>query len=136
MYLEINLQFFAGGDDKTEPATPKKLEDARKEGQVSKSREVGMGLSLLGLFVVFKFYIGTLGKRFMETFQEIYTRIPEFVGIEGTHDSSAFLMLMSDCILNMLLMMLPFLIVGFIIAFVADLIQVKWKFTTKPLKPK
>lgn len=134
--LEINLQFFAGNDDKTEPATPKKLEDARKEGQVSKSREVGMGLSLLGLFVVLKFYIGTLGERFIGTFQSVYTRIPEFVGTEGTHDSKAFLSLLTDCIIDMLIMMAPFLLVGFIIAFVADIVQVKWKFTTKPLKPK
>lgn len=134
--IEINLQFFAGGDDKTEPATPKKLEDARKEGQVSKSREVGMGLSLLGLFVALKFYIGTLGERFIGTFQSIYTRIPEFVGTEGTHDSGAFLMLLSDCIVDMLIMMAPFLLVGFVIAFIADVVQVKWKFTTKPLMPK
>ncbi|MBQ2801661.1 MAG: flagellar biosynthesis protein FlhB [Lachnospiraceae bacterium] len=134
--MEINLQFFAGGDDKTEPATPKKLEDARKEGQVSKSREVGMGLSLLGLFVALKFYIGTLGERFVGTFQSIYTRIPEFVGTEGTHDSGAFLMLLKDCIVDMLIMMAPFLLVGVVIAFVADVVQVKWKFTTKPLMPK
>ena len=119
LYIEINLQFFAGGDDKTEPATPKKLEDARKEGQVSKSREVGMGLSLLGLFVALKFYIGTLGERFVGTFQSIYTRIPEFVGTEGTHDSGAFLMLLKDCIVDMLIMMAPFLLVGVVIAFVA-----------------
>ena len=35
MILELNLQFFAKegpGGEKTEDATPKKLQDARKEG--------------------------------------------------------------------------------------------------------
>lgn len=134
--IEINLQFFAGGDDKTEPATPKKLEDARKEGQVSKSREIGMGLSLLGLFVTLKVYIGTLGEQFIETFQKTYTRIPEFVGTEGTYDTNAFSALFMDNIVDMLIMMAPFLAIGFMIAFVSDLVQVKWKVTMKPLMPK
>ena len=43
MILEYDLQFFAAegmGGEKTEPATEKKLSDARKEGQVAKSREI------------------------------------------------------------------------------------------------
>lgn len=134
--IEINLQFFAGGDDKTEPATPKKLEDARKEGQVSKSREIGMGFSLLGLFVTLKFYIGTLGEQFIKAFETLYKRIPEFIGVEGTYDSVAFYTLLTDNIVDMILMMAPFLAVGFLIAFLADLVQVKWKVTMKPLMPK
>lgn len=134
--IEINLQFFAGGDDKTEPATPKKLEDARKEGQVSKSREIGMGFSLLGLFVTLKIYIGTLGEQFIKAFETLYKRIPEFIGVEGTYDSVAFYTLLTDNIVDMILMMAPFLAVGFLIAFLADLVQVKWKVTMKPLMPK
>ena len=43
MILEYNLQFFAKegpGGEKTEDPTAKKLEDARKEGQVAKSKEI------------------------------------------------------------------------------------------------
>ena len=50
MILEYNLQFFAAegqGGEKTEPATEKKLTDARKEGQVAKSREIANGQGLL-----------------------------------------------------------------------------------------
>ena len=49
MSLEYNLQFFAAegqGGEKTEPATEKKLTDARKEGQVAKSREIANGLGI------------------------------------------------------------------------------------------
>lgn len=41
--LKLNLQLFAKdgpGGEKTEPATQKKLDDARKEGQVAKSKEI------------------------------------------------------------------------------------------------
>ena len=42
LYLEYNLQWFAKdgpGGEKTEPATAKKLKDAREEGKVAKSKE-------------------------------------------------------------------------------------------------
>ena len=55
--LEYNLQWFAKdgeGGEKTEPATAKKLRDARNEGQVSKSQELNHALSLVALFVIMK----------------------------------------------------------------------------------
>ena len=55
MILEYDLQFFAAegmGGEKTEPATEKKLSDARKEGQVAKSREIANGLGLLTVFTL------------------------------------------------------------------------------------
>lgn len=67
MILEYNLQFFAQdgpGGEKTEPATQKKLEDARKEGQVAKSREIANGLGILSLFLVLKMWTGNMGKSF------------------------------------------------------------------------
>ncbi len=48
--LKYDLQFFAKdgpGGEKTEEPTSKKLDDARKEGQVAKSKEIGNAFSLL-----------------------------------------------------------------------------------------
>ena len=136
LHFSIDLQFFADGDDKTEEATPKKLEDARKEGQVAKSREVGMGASLLALFLLLKVYVGTFGEQMLESFYGVYTKIPEFLGTEGTYSVSAFATIMINELVNMLLMMAPFLVVGFVVSFVTDVIQVKWQVTMKPLQPK
>ena len=60
--LRYNLQFFADGPggEKTEPATAKKLQDAREEGQVAKSREVGNAFGLIALFLILKVYIETM----------------------------------------------------------------------------
>ena len=73
--LEYDLQFFAKdgpGGEKTEVPTAKKLNDARKEGQVAKSKEIITALMLLALFVVIKFYIGNLGQQMIECFSEFY----------------------------------------------------------------
>lgn len=43
----FNLQLFADG--KTEPATPRRREEARKKGQVAKSQEINTALILLGM---------------------------------------------------------------------------------------
>lgn len=52
-YLEYDLQWFAKdgpGGEKTEPATAKKLRDAREEGKVAKSRELNFAMDLIALF--------------------------------------------------------------------------------------
>ena len=51
-----NLQFFGEGGDKTEKATPKKLEDARKEGRVARSSDLINGLMLLLMFFVLRIF--------------------------------------------------------------------------------
>ena len=41
-----------------------------------------------------------------------------------------------ELLLNVLIIVAPILLIGLVVAFVCDLVQVKWKPTTKPLKPK
>lgn len=72
MILEYNLQFFAKdgpGGEKTEEPTSKKLTDARKEGQVAKSREAVNAVMLLALFLLMKLWIGRLGVSFISFFR-------------------------------------------------------------------
>lgn len=140
MILTYDLQFFAKdgpGGEKTEPATQKKLDDARKEGKVAKSKEIGLGLSLLSLFLVLKITVGWIGEKFLECFTMIYARIPEMVTFQdGLFPMAAFRAMTRNTLLRMLMILAPFLIVGFIVAFLGDLIQVRWKPTAKPLQPK
>ena len=138
--IRYNLQFFAKegqGGEKTEPATQKKLEDARKEGQVAKSREIANGFGLLALFLVLRFWVGNMGTHMMEMFPGIYNRIPDVVTfwdgmMPQTETRIAFRLLLTQ----VLLIIAPVLLIGFVIAFVSDLVQVKWKPTLKPLQPK
>lgn len=140
MILEYNLQFFAAegqGGEKTEPATEKKLSDARKEGQVAKSREIANAMGILGLFLVLKIWVGTMGTQFLSVFSDIYNRIPQTVTFwDGFMPQLDTKHVFWELILQALLIMAPILIVGFIIAFVSDAAQVGWHPTGKPMKPK
>lgn len=139
MFL-YDLQLFAKdgpGGEKTEPATAKKLDDARKEGQVAKSREIGMGFSLLAMFLALKITVGWIGTKFLESFNMVYLRIPELVKQpDGYVPWAGLEALLKNGMLRILLLLSPFLIVGFFVAFIADLVQVKWKPTFKPMQPK
>lgn len=140
MIIEYNLQFFAKegpGGEKTEPATAKKLEDARKEGQVAKSREVANGLGLLALFLVLKIWVGNMGISFMEAFSAFYNRIPQIAKLlGGTSPQREMMVLFRAAVWQLIKIILPVFLVGFAVALISDLIQVKWKPTSKPLQPK
>ncbi len=140
MILEYNLQFFAKdgpGGEKTEPATQKKLDDARKEGQVAKSKEIANGLGLLALFLVLKLWLGNMGESFLETFGAIYNRIPSTTKLlGGTVPDREMNILFNHAVTQLIMILLPIFVIGFIVALLSDLVQVKWKPTTKPLMPK
>ena len=138
--IRYDLQFFAKegmGGEKTEPATSKKLDDARKEGQVAKSREIANGLGLLALFLILKFWVGHIGEQLLGVFQIVYNRIPDLtVYPNGFMPEASVISLFGLMLKQVLLILAPILIIGFLVAFLSDLVQVKWKPTTKPLKPK
>ena len=138
--LEYNLQFFAKegmGGEKTEPATAKKLQDARKEGQVAKSREIANGLGLLALFLVLKLWVGNMSGQLLSLFSKTYNNIPEVVtfwhGFMPTNDTR---IVFQNMMLDTVIICAPILIVGVIVAFLSDVAQVGWKPTGKPMQPK
>lgn len=140
MILEYNLAFFAAegpGGEKTEPASEKKLSDARKEGQVAKSREIANALGILALFLVLKFWIGTMGNQFLGVFENVYTDIPSAViQWNGFLPKKDLMTLMRDMTMDIVVIVAPTILVAFVVAFLSDVVQVKWMVTGKPLMPK
>ena len=138
--VELNLQMFAKegqGGEKTEPATEKKLEDARKEGQVAKSRELGQAVMLLLFFIVLKFWAITMGHNFMKIFADVYGRMSEMTTLVGGAISTKdFFSLVNYAILRMFFIIFPILLTAIGATFVVEVAQVKWKPTAKPLQPK
>lgn len=138
--LKYDLQFFAKdgpGGEKTEEPTSKKLDDARKEGQVAKSKEIGNAFSLLALFLVMKLYLGTMGIRFIEVFSAVYQQIPDVSKMyNGGLPVASLHVLIRGMMFQILIIMAPVLLIGVAIAIICDVAQVKWKPTTKPLQPK
>lgn len=136
--LKYNLQLFAKdgpGGEKTEAATAKKIDDARKDGQVAKSKEISNGISLLTFFLTLKLFIPFVGEKLLENFDIIFSRINDVAG-NGNFNLNIIRFILNEMILRIVIILLPFFGIGLITAFVVELFQVKWKITSKPLEPK
>lgn len=128
------LQFFAEGAEKTEEPTAKKLSDARKEGQVARSKELTTSAELVALFLALKIFIGYMGGRFIENFRSSFLNITKMLDGEFTIVMAEGIL--RDSIKNILIICLPIFAIAFVVAFIVVLYQVKWKLSGKPLKPK
>ena len=140
LLIPYNLQFFAPdgeGGEKTEQPTSKKLSDARKEGKVAKSKEIVNGIALLGFFLALRLFMSFAGNRLEDIFAWIYAIIPDIVSMDGSGLKIATITgIFRILVGKLLIILLPFLAVGFLTGFVANLVQVGWKPTMKPLEPK
>lgn len=138
--LKYNLQWFAKdgeGGEKTEPATAKKLDDARKEGKVAKSKELTAAFDLIVLFLVLKVFISFVGERLIGIFTQIYNKIPEFLEVnKGGLTTVAISSFFMDVIAKWLIIVCPFFIFGVIVTLLVSIYQVGWRISTKPMAPK
>lgn len=136
-YLSYDLQLFAkeGQDgEKTEEPTAKKLEDARKKGQVMRSTEVVTAATLLAFFFMLKIFVGFIGNRFMTSFRQTIGFISDYTSEPFTLNTARTVI--RGSFWNIIVAAFPIMIVGFVVTIVAIVFQVKWKVTAEPLKPK
>ncbi|MCR5775001.1 MAG: flagellar biosynthesis protein FlhB [Lachnospiraceae bacterium] len=138
--IKLDLQFFADdgpGGEKTEEPTSKKLNDARKDGQVAKSQELCNAISLIGLFLTLRFVGQSIGDNFLAIFRYVYGVIPDFtVLINGQISSKEFADILRIALLRMLIILLPIFGIAFFLGFLSNKLQIKWMVTAKPLQPK
>ncbi len=140
LVLPYNLQWFAKdgeGGEKTEPATAKKLREAREEGKVAKSKDLGSAVDLLVLFLVMKIFISFIGESLFQVFGMVYNQIPAIVydSSSGMAPNTATAVLQS-VLIELIKIILPFLLIGLVVAVLVGILQVGWKVTTKPMQPK
>jgi flagellar biosynthetic protein FlhB len=129
-----HLQFFAEGADKTEQPTAKKLGDARKEGQVARSKELTTSAELLALFLTLKIFLGYMVNKFIETFKSSYQNIDMLS--EGEFNAVMAEGLLKNSILRIIIICLPIYLIAIAVSFIIVLYQVKWRPSGKPLRPK
>ncbi len=137
--IKLNLQLFAKdgpGGEKTEPASQKKLDDARKKGQVAKSKEIVNAAFLVIVFAFLQMYVGSMGESFIESFTKIYNIIPKYARNAEDINVNVALAVLGDILMSILTLIAPFLALAFLIYFIGDLVQVKWKISGEALKPK
>jgi len=130
--LIVNLQLFAD-DSKTEKATPKKKQDARKKGQVLQSKEVNTALVLLFVFLSIKM----LGGYMYSVLQNFSIRILE----EYPQKSDVFTLpvltkLFYECVICIGKMLAPILAVSLLTGLAVSYSQVGVIFTTETLMVK
>lgn len=138
--IAYNLQFFAKegpGGEKTEAATPKKLQDARKDGSVAKSKELCNVAVLFALFISLKAFAGLLGTQLIQNFSIFYNKIPDMIkqpnGDVPANDARILFILV---LIRTLLSVAPFFAFAVVFSFASEIVQVKWEPTAKPLQPK
>lgn len=139
-FLEYNLQWFAKdgeGGEKTEPATAKKLKEARDEGQVAKSKELSAAVDLIALFLVLKIFISYIGENLLSMFPVIYNKMPDIIN-DSAGGMSIFsaTTVVNNVMLVILKVVAPVFIVGIMCCILINVFQVGWKVTAKPMKPK
>lgn len=115
--------------EKTEEPTPHKLREARKKGQIAKSREVTAALLLFIAFYAFQTSAGTMWIRSIDVLHYAYNQIPE----EFTTTMLATMGL--KVIIMFFIMLAPMFIATFTAALFLEAIQTGFLFSTDPLVP-
>lgn len=113
MLLKLDLQFFAG--EKTEKATPKKRQDARKKGQVLKSQDVTSAFVLLAIFM-YLLIMGSYLRKFINIFRETFTHtvLIESISVESVME------MFKDILVEMAIILLPIMAIAMIAAVAAN----------------
>ena len=92
---------------------------------------------LLTFFLLLMVWMEFMGTFFTGNMYDIYSQIPEYIKMyDGYIQEKTFTTLFVKSMLRVVLIMAPFLLCGFLVAFLTNLLQVKWRVTTKPLQPK
>ena len=136
MIVKLNLQLFAsgaGGGDKTEKATPKKRQDARKKGQVFQSREMSSAMVLMFVFIGLRIFGRDMYYQIMEFTRKVLTEYPK---IDDLYMPDILLRVFIDSIIVFLKAVGPVLIIAIVTGLIVSYAQVGFLFTLETMKPK
>jgi flagellar biosynthetic protein FlhB len=133
--LELDYQLFAsgGGADKTEKATPKKKDDARKKGQVFQSREMSSSLMLILMIVSVKAFGSTIYDEIAQYFKKVFI---QYFQIKDAFDVNLVWKIFTDSLMVLAKTVLPLFVVAVISALIIGYAQVGFLFTLETLKVK
>ena len=118
------------GQERTEQATPKRLEEARKRGQVPRSTE----LSMAAVTIAAATAIYTLGRGSAGQFADLMRDALE-ISPERAMDAQMMWPALRDCAARAILIVLPILGATFVAALVAPIAIGGWNFSGEALVP-
>jgi flagellar biosynthesis protein FlhB len=127
--IRVDLQFFS--QEKTEKATPRKRQDARKKGQVAKSPEVTSALVLLAAFCFLMLGGKTLVAGIMDIFRRCYQ---DYLLMDLTISSTQ--LIFNQLAVESVKLIAPFIAVVLATALFSNYIQVGFMFNLESLNVK
>lgn len=125
----VNLQLFAD-DSKTEKATPKKKQDARKKGQVLQSREIASAMVLMCVFLGIRFFGGYIYDEITAFTKRIFLEYPK---IEDLFNLNILSRLIIDALVVILKTTGPVFAIALITGLIVGYAQVGFLFTVETL---
>jgi len=121
----------ASGADKTEKATPKKREDARKKGQVAKSQDLGGAVVLLASLLA----LSSLGPAAWDHMKSAMLRSLTLISTPDVVEHGAISKLMLATLGDTALAAGPIAMVCLVAGVATGVLQVGWKPSAQALKP-
>ena len=120
------------GQERTEQATPKRKQDARKKGQVAQSKEISSVMILMVATAFFYFAGSWMFWNLSEFVTGVYKNI-DTLRFTDVADASAFSV---EILYKLLSVLLPFLIPISIAGFLANIFQVGFQINSEAMAPK
>ena len=128
-FLACPIVFAFAKDDKTEEPTSKKLSDARKKGQVPRSRDVGLAVSLVVCTLLILLATGIIGSTLKDV-MSFYMK----EGILTSLSDTSLKVVVYNFIIKAAICILPVLVPILLAGIIGNMIQVGFLFTTESLK--
>ncbi|MCO7125981.1 flagellar biosynthesis protein FlhB [Sporolactobacillus shoreicorticis] len=117
----VDLQYFAG--EKTEKATPHKREEGRKKGQVFKSADLCTAVSMLAIFLYFRFAGGGVIEQLAKMMGQFFN-----VNLDMSVTEQNVHKMFSDLSIQVLKLLLPTLIIALVVGAASQIFQVGFLF--------
>ncbi|MFO1518468.1 MAG: type III secretion system export apparatus subunit SctU [bacterium] len=116
--------------EKTEDATPKRLREARKKGQVPKSRDLSTIFVLIAFFMTLCLSLGFMGGELKKLMIYIFDGVAQ-KDITG----ATLLSYGKQCLITLFKVCAPAFVAGMAVALIVGFLQVGPVFSLEPLKP-
>ena len=126
----VPLAFIFAGDDKTEEATPKKKSDSRKKGQIARSKDVSVALTMVVCTIAISACWNMLTKGFKDVII-YFLQLPTIDNFDTLSLSKLSITVVIRVAYGLLPIAIPIMVGGII----ASLMQTGFLITGEPLKP-
>jgi flagellar biosynthetic protein FlhB len=119
-----------GGQERTEKASGRKLEEARKKGNISKSMDINTAVVLLAAMVIIKNQFSHMGERIAAIAEQCFSELPV-----GEYTTTTFQNTLVHMGTEFFFIVGPILAVLLATGLIINYLQVGVLFTAEPLKP-